>query len=321
MKVTALAFSALGLAGLTTAQNGNDPLILHNRTGLAPVVYDTFLTSYTTSNELIRNGVSVLATSSPVRSNTFTKPTTSVECWRNGYPCGQNGGQRSQRRVMNFVRATAALDARVPPSEFFSTRTHVHFPGEIDVPDKTTEASVGILPVPTEITDDKHYDAPPQPGKTGEAIFSILPVSSTSSTERTAIPTEWWRGPEGAATPTYTIDCNRHYCPSGQAAVIVPTLSPIVTPPVVEPTGTRTTSSHFAIPPPVTSLAVEAAVPIDWWRGPGQPVLPDAPEGLVGPIQRHSSFSAQGSGKFVSTAVVPTPTTMLHRPMRRVLTA
>lgn len=47
MKMTTLALSAFSLAVLTAAQNGNDPLILNNRTGLAPVVYATYSTSYT----------------------------------------------------------------------------------------------------------------------------------------------------------------------------------------------------------------------------------------------------------------------------------
>lgn len=48
MKLPTLALSALGLFSIAAAQNGNDPLILNNRTGLSPVVYNTFSTSITT---------------------------------------------------------------------------------------------------------------------------------------------------------------------------------------------------------------------------------------------------------------------------------
>ncbi|KAF2633366.1 hypothetical protein BU25DRAFT_453142 [Macroventuria anomochaeta] len=293
MKITALALSTLGLASLTAGQNGNDPLILNNRTGLAPVVYDTFSTSYTTSNEPVDNGMimTVPVTPSPVRSNTFLfKPTTSVKCWRNGYPCGQNGGKRSQRRATVFARATPTIDEvhvtlppaweshRVPLPEFFSTRTDVQLSGQTEVLAEMGEMTIGILPIPTEFTGEKHYDAPPSET---DAFFSILPIS----------------------TPT----------------VIVPTLTTsVVIPPVAKPTGTPTTTSGLAIPPKPKETIVDSflgfttkgfaippeltarGVPIDWWRGPGQPVGPDAPlvpeEGIVGSIQRHSVTSSGPSG-------------------------
>lgn len=512
MKITTLALSAFGLAGLTAAQNGNDPLILNNRTGLDPVVYDTFSTSYT-NEPTVKSVVSVPLTPSPVRSNTFLpKPTTSIQCWRNGYPCGQNGGQRSQRLVADFVEPTPTLNARVPPSEWFSSHSDVNLPGETDVPgetgelrydilpiptslggepretvipEPTDEVSMGILPIPTFLGGEpRTYDAPPQaPGKTSEAIFSVLPITTpTPAAERPPIPTEWWRGSEGfphatfllqpqqsrwpedwwrgpaipsdwfrlhpsipsewlrpaptatisegAAAPSQTVDCNLHFCATGTlSSTSTPPSTPLPTIPgslVTAPVTTYpTTSSHFAIPtepeatiidtytesttsdfavpsavdplpaaappvvdgqhellvycdrqncvtirpsddtyfgipaptsgfamppeatPPATaapaidktytmtidcnkhyctsgmqtvytitptpytytsfpsptsgfvvppepnpvSKALDAGVPIDWWRGPGQPVLPDAPEGINGPIQRHSSVS------------------------------
>jgi hypothetical protein len=204
-----------------------------------------------------------------------------------------------------------------------------------------------IFPIPTEATDGKHYDAPP--GKIGEAILSILPISTptlpttegaTIPTEwwrassippGVAIPTEWWRGPAGSMPsvssdvaiptewwrapaqssaapnaaviltkwwrgdmPSYTIKCARHYCPTpahmkSRPTNDVPNL-PIIGPstlPVAQPTSTSATSSHFAMPPEV----IPRAMPIDWWRGPNHPVLPDVPGGIVGPIQRHSVSS------------------------------
>ncbi|KAL1607333.1 hypothetical protein SLS59_002298 [Nothophoma quercina] len=384
MKITALAFSAL--VSLAASQNGNDPLILSNRTGLDPIVYDTFSTSHTAATEPARAGVLTLVplTPSPVQSNTFVKPTTFIDCWRNGYPCGQNGGRRSQRLVKNFVHATAGVAPRVPPSECFSTRTELRLPEETDVPAETGEVSMGILPSPISLCGDKQYSAPPV--EISEPIFSALPIAtltapttggvavptewwrgpnmssdwlrshppiptefwrapgeatfalpvstSTPSTEGAAIPTEWWRpaqpvpttSAEGVALPTdwwrgnmpsYTTDCERHYCHS-VPATSKPTQdmssfsAKYGTPPVVKPTGAPTPSSHFAILPEVTPRAV----PIDFWRGPGESVIPDAPapeDDRYAPVQRHSSFVVVSTDDCFrhycpsgSTTIVPT---------------
>ncbi|XPS67938.1 hypothetical protein M3J07_000232 [Ascochyta lentis] len=284
MKINNLTISAIGFASLAAAQN----------------VYDTFSTSYTklpvngsALSQAVPATVPVL-TSSLVRSNThLPKPTTSVECWRNGYPCA-NGGQRSQRQVANFVRATPApvddesivetdvnavpvpsqgiprlvgmaVAPRVPPPEFFSSRPDVHVPGETDEP------TVNILPIPTEFLDGPHYDVP---GETGEVTFTILPISTTPPEDnRVVVPTEWWRGP----VPAYTIDCNRHYCPTNAPSPSpAPTSLPTTSYPLLPPTESFTTKRP-AVPPEVTAPALparNAAVPIDWWRGPNQPVGP-----------------------------------------------
>jgi hypothetical protein len=513
MKITTLALRALGLVGFAAAQNGNDPLILNNRTALDPIVYDTFSTSYTDA-PTVNPAISVAVTPSLVRSNTFIKPTTSIDCWRNGYPCGQNGGQRSL--VADFVIPTPALDARVPPPEFFSTRTDVPLPGETDVPGETGEltydilpistslggtplpikptgdASMGILPISTSLGGEPQYDAPTQ-APTSKTIFSVLPITTSSlGAEVSPIPTSWWRGSEssvswqskwrgptsdGALAPSQTVDCDLHFCPTGflnststPPSTPLPTIPGSVDPPTTTPGPS--TSSHFAIPPgpgetvvdtytksatsctstapstslpnntefttpavppamtpppsatsrmpvpngmqsglfycglefcvtidtsdhpcfgsptprsgpavlpettapaaaaaslvdepitvtidcnrhyctsgmatiytitptpytypiipatsdfaapPVPTHVAGAFVPIDWWRGPGQPVLPDAPEDLYGPIQRHSSTAAVSSlspndpcfrhyCRPGHTPAKPTPTTML----------
>lgn len=207
MKLTILTLSALGLtfASTAVAQNGNDPVILNNRTGLDPVVYDTFSTSYTTSlvhepaSMTLLHGVTGSPVPVPVRSNTYVfKSTTSMQCWRNGYPCEQNGGGRSQRRVAEFVRATTVVD----------------------------DAPMNILPIPTEMGGGQQDAAP------------------TSLSEPA---------------------------------------------PAVE--------------------AREAGVPIDWWRGPNDSIVPDSPGR---PIQRHSSLASHSSKPTISTlylpAVPPQPT-------------
>ena len=401
MKITALAFSAL--VSLAASQNGNDPLILSNRTGLDPIVYDTFSTSHTAATEPARADILTLVplTPSPVQSSTFVKPTTSIDCWRNGYPCGQNGGRRSQRLVKNFIHATTGVAPRVPPSECFSTRTELRLPEETNVPAETGEVSMGILPIPTSLCGDKQYSAPPV--EISEPIFSALPIATLTAptTGGVAVPTEWWRGPnmpsdwlrshpaiptefwrapgeatsalpvdwwrsilpvstlasstEGAAIPTewwrpaqpvpttpadgvvlptkwwrgnmpsYTIDCERHYCHS-VPATSKPTQdmssfsAKYGTPPVVKPTGAPTTSSRFAIPPEATPRAV----PIDFWRGPGEPIIPGAhapepeesPEDdRYAPVQRHSSFVAVSTDNCFrhycpSSSTVIMPTTM-----------
>ncbi|KAF3050634.1 hypothetical protein E8E11_003293 [Didymella keratinophila] len=162
MKLATIVLSAFGLTGSIAGQNGNDPLIVNNRTALH---------------------VPIPVTPSPVRSNTFIKPTTSIECWRNGYPCGQNGGQRSQRLVADFIVPTPALEARVPPPGFFSTRTDVQVPGETDVPaempldtlapvpEPTSEVSMGILPIPTSLGGEP-------PKQQSMALSSVTRLSS-----------------------------------------------------------------------------------------------------------------------------------------------
>ncbi|KAF1926795.1 uncharacterized protein M421DRAFT_422402 [Didymella exigua CBS 183.55] len=306
MKLTNFALSALGMAGFVAAQNGNDPLILNNRTGLHPTVYDNFSTSYT--NKPAATFHSVPLTPSPERSNTYMfKPTTSVKCWRNGYPCGQNGGQRSQRLVADFVGPTPAIAARVPPPEWFSSHTDFPLPGETDVPGETGEMPYGILPIPTSLGGEpRTSDASNAPGKTGEAIFSVSPTTtSTPAADKSPIPTAWWRGlTSGFAGPheptpiaeagepyAVTIDCNRHYCISGMPTIrtITPTPHPY---PVLPPA-----TSGFAVPskPTLVNEARDAFVPVDWWRGPGKPVVPDAPKGLdgiYGPIEQTSSVES-----------------------------
>ncbi|KAL1653715.1 hypothetical protein SLS61_003864 [Didymella pomorum] len=266
MKATTLVLGAFGLTGLTAGQNGNDPLILNNRTALH---------------------VSVPHTPSSVRSNTFIRPTTSIECWRNGYPCGQNGGQQSQRLVADFIVPTPALNARVPPSEFFSTRTDIQVPGVTEVPhempldtlapvpEPTGEGSMDILPIPTSLGGEppKHH-APP----TGEAIVLVLPITSSmpaqdNSPVTTSLPYDpystWpsrWRGAtsEVVAAPSETPDCNLHFCPTGtvnSTSTLPPTPQPTIPGPA-EPSTTMPvvfTSSHFAIPPDPSSPIVQTS--------------------------------------------------------------
>ncbi|KZM24632.1 hypothetical protein ST47_g4281 [Ascochyta rabiei] len=340
MKVNNLTFSIIGFASLATAQNGNDPLILNNRTGLAPVVYDTFSTSYTKLpvNETAGNGLSQVlpvtapVTQSPVYANTFfPKPTTSVPCWRDGYPCGQDGGKRIQRRIADFVRATPAptiedvpartgevsidiprfvdmaVALRVPPPEFFNSRPDIPVPGE------TGDATMNILPIPTELIDGTQYDAPPEPTSTGtavtdipsetsEAIFFILPIS-TLPPSTTARPSHW-RGP----VPSYTIDCNRHYCPTNTRSVSTTSSTPLpTTHPVIPPTEPYTTQRP-AVPPQVTTPTINtrnAGVPIDWWRGPGQPIVPDHHMEAIAPRSSDCELHYCPSGTSTLASAVP----------------
>lgn len=330
MKFINLVFSAMSFASVAIAQNGNDPLILNNRTGLAPVVYDTFSISYTTK-EPFRSGVSVTrpisvpVTPSPMLSNTyfrsntyFPKPTTSIECWRDGYPCGQNGGQRSQRRVAKFIRATSSIDEvqtestyhmgymvaarRIPPPEFFSTRS------DVNLPHQTADVPMNILPIPAKFTDGTHYDAPNnEPGETGDVNFSILPIPTPTEARHAVIPTEWWRGPgqsdlpmippgwwRDGASPSHTHECSHHYCPTNDPSHTHGVPTSHGTYPTVHSTKLS------AVPPKVTAGAEfhEAGVPIDWWRGPGQPIIPDSP---VGPIQRHSSHPIESERHYCPT--------------------
>lgn len=273
MKITTIALSALGLAGLSAGQNGNDPLILNNRTALDPVVYDTFTFSYTDA-PAVTPAISVPVTPSPVQSNTSIKPSTSIACWRNGHPCDQNGGQRSERLVADFVVPTPALEARVPPPEFFSTRTNVRVPGETDVPgempldtlppvaEPTGEVSMGILPIPTSLGGEPNFDAPSQV-TTSEAILSVLPITtSTTAAGFAPIPTSWWRGPPGStngtSAPTQTAHCNGTVsAPSTSQLTPLPisTVSSIVQDPLLTPAPA--TSSHFAIPPDPNSPIID----------------------------------------------------------------
>ncbi|KAJ4336284.1 hypothetical protein N0V95_008653 [Ascochyta clinopodiicola] len=308
MKLTNLTLSILGFASLAAAQNGNDPLILNNRTGLAPVVYDTFSTSYTklpiteTANGLSQ----VLPVTAPFtqRSNTFLpKPTTSVQCWRDGYPCGQDGGKHSLRRVADFARATPAptiddvpgetgdlsfniprlggmgVGPRVPPPEFFSTRSDVPVPGE------TGDGTMNILPLPTEFISGTHYDAPPE--SSSEALFSILPIPTERGTFRPSTWPSHWRGPA-----SHTIDCTRHYCPHNTVSTSISYTPLPATYPSI-PAG-PTTTLHPAVPPEVTAALErrEAGVPIDWWRGSGQSI---GPEEVDGPSQGIEAIESQSS--------------------------
>lgn len=249
MKISAIVLSALGLAGLTAGQNGNDPLIVNNRTDLDPAVCIVFSSSYT--DALAATHISVPLTPSPVRSNTFVKPTTSIECWRDGYPCNQNGGQRSQRLVADFVVPTPALNARIPPPESFSTRSDVPVPGETGgmpldtlppVSEPTGEVSMGILPIFASLGGEQRTYNAPLRISTSEAIVSALPIITSTPAFETSIPynphSTWpshWRGAtsEVLANPSQTVHCNG-------------TVSVSSTP---QMTSVPPTSSHFAIPP------------------------------------------------------------------------
>lgn len=265
-----MTLSALALAGLTAGQNGNDPLIYNNRTGMNPNVQITFSVLYV--DTLTALAIPIPLMPSPMRSNTLIKRIASIECWRNDYPCGQGGGQRSQRLVAKFVEPTPAIAARVPPPKFFSTRTDVKAPDETDSPretghipldtplpllEPTAEASMGILPVPVSLGGDPHTYEAPQEVVTSEAIFSALPITTSTSAVGTSIPysphSAWpshWRGATSkvAAAPSQTIRCN--------GTLDVPS-TPVLTP-------VPATSSHFAIPTdpslPITGTYTEPTV-------------------------------------------------------------
>lgn len=368
MYITALALSTLGFASLASAHNGNHPLILNDRTGLAPVVYDGFTTSYTSTHAPVHHGVSVPLTPSSVGLNVFIKSTASVQCWRNGYPCGSN--MRSQRRAAEFAHATLGVARRVPPPEFFSTRTDVPLPGHTKVPDETGDDQVYILPISTSspsgqmcdrATDKDCFDilpipstflaretsdAPPSISATCDDCFDVLPIPSsrrrgpvssslaptTAPPSDIAIPTSWWRGPEGTGIPTSwwrdpegngiptswwrdpipsqrpshiplskkpndgwptPIDCNFGECwlPTVLPSSVHPTPSLSEVPTTPHPSCAqclpqRSTTVDKARPEapqsegPHLGPPQAAGVPIDWWRGPGQPISPDA----TGPV-------------------------------------
>ena len=231
---------------------------------------------------------------SPMRSNTFIKSTTSIGCWRDGYPCGQNGGQRSQRLVADFSEPTPAIAARVPPPEFFSTRTDLKMPGGMPldtlapVPEPTGEVSMSILLIPVSFGGEPPKQQPPP---TGETIVSVLPITSSvpapgNSPISTSVPYDphstWpsrWRGAtsEVAAAPSQTADCNLHFCPIGTVnSTSTPpfTLLPTITGPA-EPSVTLSvvsTSSHFVIPPDPSSPIVDTST--SYTSGPEMTPLP-----------------------------------------------
>jgi len=118
---------------------------------------------------------------------------------------------------------------------------------------------------------------------------------------------------------TVTIDCSRHYCHSRMETVYTITPTPY-TYPIVPAT------SGFAVPPEVTHVDAvnKAFVPIDWWRGPNESNVPEAPKeikSIHGPIQRHSSSVPMSSVATDSPCYrhycpsgytpKPTPTTMV----------
>ncbi|KAJ4310797.1 hypothetical protein N0V94_008265 [Neodidymelliopsis sp. IMI 364377] len=201
MKLTNLFLSALSLIGLTLAQNGNDRIILNNRTGLSPVVYDTLATSYTKAAFLDANGLPVEIQPSPT--------------------------------LMMPVSAGKDVEKRIPPPEFFSTRIIVHVPGYA-VPDATDNVTFNILPLPATPTPSSVYVAPVQtewsvdckfhycPSQTinvPTTFFTTHPVATktghvtVTTTSFPAVPPEvpsvaggetagvvpsgWWRGAEG----------------------------------------------------------------------------------------------------------------------------
>jgi hypothetical protein len=210
MKLTNLFLSALSLIGLALAQNGNDRIILNNRTGLSPVVYDTLATSYTKATFIDTNGL-------PVE----IQRTSEVMV------------QSTQHRAENIAHATLAIEhveKRIPPPEFFSTRTNVHVPGYA-VPDATDDVTFNILPLPT-----------PAPS----SVYAAPTVQ-----------TEW------------SIDCKFHYCPSHTIDVPTTffTTHPVAT---STGNVRVTTTSFPAVPPEVSSVVggeTAGVVPSSWWRG------------------------------------------------------
>ncbi|KAH6642710.1 hypothetical protein C7974DRAFT_107628 [Boeremia exigua] len=242
MKLATLALSVFGLASLTGAQNGNDGMIQDNPTG--PVVTDTFTTSYT---KPVNACVPVLVSSSYVRSNTYMAPifstpvhdctslplppipnrsntwlrptASSFKCWHNGYPC-----HRSQRYVTMFARATPAagpVAPRVPPPEWFSTRTDVPLPGHTNAPTETGDDRMGILPIPYSLLEVPEEAVPSEPA------YSALPIHHPASAQHN--------------------DLADH---SGDV--------------------------HTSLPTEPQVAARGAGVPVDWWRGPGEDVVPEA---------------------------------------------
>lgn len=266
MKVNNLALSAIGLVSLAAAQNGNDPLILNNRTGLSPVVYNTFSTSYTKSqfSEPPRERflqalpVTVPIMPSSIQPSSYdTKSAASAECWRNGYPCNQNGSQRIRRRIANLAHATttSAID-------------------ESSV--ETSEAIFSILPIST---------PSPSTEKEGAAILPANPISekiSATSSELTldaevgsvearkaGVPVDWWRGPgqpvdpEGPAGPTqhrpahhpdFSVDCSMHYCPNWRSGPARSTFPHVAL-------STTQTSVTNEVLPTVTGVRHSVALP------------------------------------------------------------
>ncbi|KAJ8109001.1 hypothetical protein OPT61_g7775 [Boeremia exigua] len=128
MKLTIHALGALSLASFAGAQNGNDPLIVNNRTGLSPVVYSTFTTLYTSLFPPVSDDVSSLST----HLTTVIKPTMPVECER-------TYGQRVRKRLHRPI-----VNGCIPPPEFFSTRPSAHLPGPTNSVNTTSSRSLGL---------------------------------------------------------------------------------------------------------------------------------------------------------------------------------
>lgn len=253
MKVNNLTLSAIGLVSLAAAQNGNDPLILNNRTGLSPVVYDTFSTSYTKAlfSESHRGRFlqALPVTVSIIPPSIYSDPsysqfTTSVECWRNDYPCDQSSDQHVQRGTANFVRATTTSTI-----------------GELSI--ETDEAIVSILPIsiPTPSTEKESIKLPAM-----SPVPALATEAGSMEGRKAGVPVDWWRGPGQPVDPEgpidsiqhhpvvhsdVSLDCDMHYCQTWKSS-IDPTFSP--TAPSTMQTSVTTEPQRSVAPPAVPIL-------------------------------------------------------------------
>ncbi|KAJ4985805.1 hypothetical protein SVAN01_08703 [Stagonosporopsis vannaccii] len=295
MQVITLLLIGLGFASITIAQNDNDPLILNVRSGLTPVIYDGFTTFYASTHAPARHGVSVSLTPTPNHSHKLTKTTTSMQCWRNGYPCGR---QRSQRHAAEFARAASGLAHRPPPPAFFSTCTEVPFPDHTKISNECYDDFTSTLPLPmdnlpitTSLLGGEPCDTPPTvTSSEGELTSRITkqPIRTTSANNPVdilPIPTSFLGGkPCGPRPPGCSKYDNCYHiqpCPyptkqpdapypseTGEDTVSVMPISSSSSVNAPCPTCTEGDNTHalsFLWP---TERQTRTAIPTSWWRGP-----------------------------------------------------
>ncbi|KAF3002993.1 hypothetical protein E8E13_005394 [Curvularia kusanoi] len=281
MKSTALALCALVFAGVAAGQNGNDPLILNNRTGLDPVVYDSFSTSYTkvvaskiqvqddkttpvsvTPVSVCVGAKATSETESRVKAspapNTFMHTTTSLECWHDGYPCSDRGAQYPN---FGYPTTPPGVERRMMPIETDSMPADTAVPGPTQIPAETgedksecvgvtsTSADFNILPIPSSLGGTDQWTTT----SVAEETYNILPIPSSLG-----------------GTDQWTITRHRPPLPE-----ITHEYSPI-------PTSwwrsyyTEDNANIRNNDARTQHRAREADIPTDFWRGPHESIITDS---------------------------------------------
>lgn len=234
----------------------------------------------------------------PTRHRTQTALPTSL--WRGPHGTGRRFKWWDGPELTQFPRDSSNVQTHtLDPSEMSTILSTLASP----TPPASEVRSTSIR------STSPHFTIPPHPTIIVEPPCA-LPTSLWRVPHGTGGRSKWWDGPELtqfthqiSAIHSHTLDCDFNYYPSGIPTVLPDPASPIPLPSEVQSTLTPSTSSQFAIPPHSTVIIevpctmapkrkgphVESArivgVPIDWWRGPGQPVSPDASE----TVKRESS--------------------------------